>query len=54
VQIFAQFGGTNVFVRLSGLLTIIFLVLAIAAVATGSPHRDVGPMPKIGHDEKGG
>jgi hypothetical protein len=54
VRIFAQFGGTNVFVWLSGLVTIIFLVLAIAAVATESPHRDAGPMPKIGHDEKGG
>lgn len=44
VQIFAHFGATNVFVWLSGLLTITFLVLAVAAVATESPHRDTVPM----------
>lgn len=44
VQVFAQFGGTNVFVWLSGLLTFMFLVLAAVAVATESPHRDAVPL----------
>jgi hypothetical protein len=44
IQIFARFGGTNVFVWLSGLLTITFLLLAAAAVATESPHRDALPI----------
>jgi hypothetical protein len=44
VQIFAHFGGANVLVWLSGILTITFIALAIAAVATESPHRDDVPM----------